>query len=104
MDDVVVDEVGAHGFRVRQEYDLIIANIKNKQDLISQKVLIKPSCKSQFPHRSVNLSIIVTNMKNKLSDLCGSRLLPNINREVRTEVEAYDGVDDVSSGVRWTTL
>ena len=31
----------------------------------------EPFCKSQFPHESVNLSFIITNIKNKLTDLCG---------------------------------
>ena len=41
-------------------------------DLVSQKVFIKLFCKSQFPHQSVNLSFIVTNMKDKLTNLCGN--------------------------------
>ena len=39
---------------------------------IPQKVLIKLFCKSQFPHKSVNLSFIITNIKIKLTDFCGS--------------------------------
>jgi hypothetical protein len=27
--------------------------------------------KSQSPHKTVNLSFIITNIKNKLTDLCG---------------------------------
>ena len=60
--------------------------------LITQKILIKSFCRSQlphksvnlsfllssrFPHKSVNLSCILTNMQNKLTDLWGSLLLPN---------------------------
>ena len=44
-------------------------------DLTSQKVLIKPFCISQPPHKSVNVSFTITNMENKLTDLCGKRLL-----------------------------
>ena len=40
--------------------------------LISQKEFIKAFCKSGSPHKSVNLSFIVTNIKNKLTDLCGN--------------------------------
>ena len=40
--------------------------------LISQNVLIKLFSKSQFPHKSVNLSFIITSMKNKFTDLCGN--------------------------------
>ena len=32
---------------------------------------------SQFPHKSVNLPFIITNMKNKLTNLCGNWLLQN---------------------------
>jgi len=45
--------------------------------LISQKVFIKSFFKSQFPHKSVKLSFIITNMKNKLTNLRGNRLLQN---------------------------
>ena len=38
---------------------------------ISQKVFIKSFCKSQPPHKSVNLSCIITNVKKKLTGLCG---------------------------------
>ena len=39
---------------------------------ISHKVFLKSFCRSQFPHKSVNLSFIITNIKNKLTDLCGN--------------------------------
>ena len=45
--------------------------------LISQKVFIRSFCKRQFPHKSVNLSFIITNVTNKLTDLCGEWLLKN---------------------------
>ena len=45
--------------------------------LNSQKVFIMSFCKGRIPHKSVNLSFIITHMKNKLTDLCGNRLLPN---------------------------
>ena len=38
--------------------------------LIAQKVC-------QFPHKSVNFSVIITNVKNHLTDLCGNRILQN---------------------------
>ena len=37
--------------------------------LISQRVFIKSFCKRQFPHKSGNLSFIITTIKNKLTDL-----------------------------------
>ena len=39
--------------------------------LISQKVFMKSSYKSQFLNKSVNVFIIITNMKNELTDLWG---------------------------------
>jgi len=39
---------------------------------ISQKLFLESLCKSQFPHKSVNLSFILVNIKNKLTDLRGN--------------------------------
>ena len=39
---------------------------------ITHKACFQSSCKSQLPHKSVNLSFTITNTKNKLTDLCGS--------------------------------
>ena len=39
--------------------------------LISHKVVWKSFCISHLPHKSVNLSSTITNIKNKLTDLCG---------------------------------
>ena len=44
---------------------------------ISQKVFTKLLSKSQSPHKSVNFSFIITNIKDKLTDLCGNSLLHN---------------------------
>ena len=41
-------------------------------NVIAQKVFIPLLCKSQFPHKSVNSSFIITDIKNTLRDLCGS--------------------------------
>ena len=38
--------------------------------LILQKVSAKSVCKSQFPHKSVNLIFILAMIKNRLTDLC----------------------------------
>jgi len=37
--------------------------------LIGQKVFTALFCNSQFPHTSVNLSFIITNIMNELADL-----------------------------------
>jgi len=44
---------------------------------VLQKVFIQSFCKGQFPHKFVNLSFIITNMENKLTDLWGNWLLQN---------------------------
>ena len=40
-------------------------------NFISQVVIIKSFCKSQFPHKSVNISFIVTNLTVMLTDSLG---------------------------------
>ena len=40
--------------------------------LFTHKVFIKSFGKSQFPYKMVNLSAIITNTKNKSTDLCGN--------------------------------
>ena len=47
-------------------------------DVIPQKVLAKSFCKGQLPHKSVNVSSIITNFKNKLTESCRNGLLKNI--------------------------
>ena len=39
------------------------------------KCFEQPFCKSQFPRKSVNLFFMLVMMKDKLTDLCGNRLL-----------------------------
>ena len=41
-------------------------------ECISQKVFITSFLKSQFPHKSVNLSFIIATMKDKLTDFRGN--------------------------------
>ena len=43
-----------------------------RDNIVSQEVFIKSFGKSQFPHKSVNLSSVINNIKNKLTDLCGN--------------------------------
>jgi len=44
---------------------------------LSHNVFTKSFGKYQFPHKFVNLSIMITNMKNTLTDMCGNLLLQN---------------------------
>jgi len=37
---------------------------------LTQSVFLESFCKSRLPHKSVNVSLTVTNMKNKLTDCC----------------------------------
>ena len=46
---------------------------------ISQKVFIKSFCKSQFPHKYVNLFFISVTTTDKLTGLCGNRLLQELS-------------------------
>ena len=54
-----------------------LTNAATVCNLISQKMFLKSFCSSQLPHKSVDLSLTITNIKNKLTDLCGNRLLQN---------------------------
>ena len=60
--------------------------------LISPKLFMTSFCKSQFPHKSVNLFPIITNTKNKLTDLCGNRLLQNDLKNTLREIKVMEGV------------
>ena len=40
--------------------------------LVSQKVFVKSSCRSRFPHKSVNLFFILAIINKKLTDLWGN--------------------------------
>ena len=49
----------------------ITANQKTPlTDLISQKVIVESFCQRPFPHKSVNLSFIINNVENPLTNLC----------------------------------
>ena len=50
--------------------------------LVFQKVFIKLFCTSQFPDQSVNVSFIITNMKNKLTNFVGVDLLKLIDEYI----------------------
>ena len=39
---------------------------------VSHLFFIKLFCKSRFPHKSVNLSLVIINIKNRLTDWCGN--------------------------------
>ena len=45
--------------------------------IISQKVFLKSFCRGELPYKFVNVSFLITDIKNKLTDLCGNCLLQN---------------------------
>jgi hypothetical protein len=65
-----------------------MALLGDASKLISQKVLVKSFSKIQLPHKSVNVSFIITNVKNKLTDVCGNRLLQNGLINTSCEIKA----------------
>ena len=68
-----VDLLGARllGGLLRNDLDVLHREAHELSNHFAHTVFIKSFCKSQFPHKSVNLSFIITRMKNKLTDLCG---------------------------------
>ena len=46
--------------------------LREKIEIIPQKVFIKSFGKSEFPHKFVELSFIIANVKNNMTDLCGN--------------------------------
>ena len=60
--------VGLDGGDALLDDEVCIINPK----FVSQKASIESFCKSQFPHEFVNLSFIITYIKNELTDLCGN--------------------------------
>ena len=41
-------------------------------EFMPQKLFVKSFCRSQLPYKSVNSSFIITNMKKRLTNLCGN--------------------------------
>ena len=56
-------------------------------ELISQKVFMKSFCRSQLPHKSVNLSFTITDTKNQLTDLYGNRRLQDDFQNTLREIK-----------------
>ena len=58
---------------------------------ISQKVFIKSFCKGEFPPKSVNVSFIITHMKNRMTDLCRNPILQNNFENTFCEINLGSG-------------
>ena len=56
---------------------LEIRHLTRRSEFIAQKVIKNSFCRSQLTHKPVNLFVIITNIRTKLSDLCGNGLLQN---------------------------
>ena len=54
--------------------------------LISHNVFLKTLCESQFPYEFVNVFLILEIVKDKLTNLCGNRLLQNDLKETLCEI------------------
>ena len=72
-------------FRCQNEHFCISRSVGS----ISQKVFTMSICKTLFPHESVNLPFIDTNIKNKLTHFCGNSLLQNDFTITLCEVRAH---------------
>ena len=60
--------------------------------------------RSQLPHRSVNLLFTITNIKHKLTDLCGNLLVQNDFKNILCGIEVALSVEGMSAlGSRITT-
>ena len=76
----VLNRLSGGGFRFQAPDLLLIQETKLNAveeadyERISHKGFIKSFCKSQFPHKPVNLFSILVIIKNNLTDLCRNRL------------------------------
>ena len=61
--------------------------------LISHEVFLTSFCKIQFPHRSVNLIFTLVIVKDKLTDMCGNRLLRNEFANTLCEIRSLTQAD-----------
>ena len=58
--------------QIGSEIPEIVFHRNARRDFISHTVFLKSVCKSQFPHKSVNLFFISVIEQDKLTDLWGS--------------------------------
>ena len=58
--------------------------------LISHKMLSKSFCKTQFPHRFVNVFFIKVIVQDELTDLWRSSILPNAFQNILREINSRE--------------
>ena len=61
--------------------------------LISHRLFLESFCRSQFPHKSVNLSFTITNIKNNMTDLRGNWVLQNDLKNTLCEINSGRDLD-----------
>ena len=59
---------------------------KKPSEMISLKVFLKSFCRSKFPHKFVDIFFRLKMIKDKLTDVWGSRLLPNDFTNILCEI------------------
>jgi len=69
-------------------------------DFILHHVCLRSFCRIQLPHKSVNLLFTITNMKNKLTDLCGNGLFQNDLKSTLSEMRLAHRATHLTSGFR----
>ena len=57
---------------VPHSLDSSLREVVSRGILFSHTVFLKSFFRSQIPHKSVNVSFTITDIKNKLTDLCGN--------------------------------
>ena len=50
---------------------------KREREIISHKAFLKSFRRSQLPHKSVNVSFTITDIKNQMTDMWANGLLQN---------------------------
>jgi hypothetical protein len=67
---------------------VIVFDIPINLAFISHKVFLKTFCRSQLPHKPVNLSFTITYIKNQLTNLWGSSVLQNDFKNTLCEISS----------------
>ena len=70
-----------------------LVNISAHRCLILQKVFTKMFCEHQFPHKSVDVSFIITKIRDQLTNLCGNLLLQNDFLNCSCAIMSVEGGD-----------
>jgi len=72
------------------------------EERISHKVIWKSFCKSQFPHKSVNLFFRLVLVKDKFTNLWGIKLLQNDFKNTLREIRSLNPKPQPPNSTPWT--